>query len=257
MYPGYFIAHGAPTIIYDQNAYITALNNLKRNLPAPKGIIIFSAHYENQIQQISTAKRYSMIYDFYGFPEKLYDEQYPAIGDPKTAMRIHNMLKSSGINSETDDQRGLDHGAWTLLKMLFPKADIPIISMSVSPFSDPEELMKIGKALRTFREEGFLIIGSGGIVHNLGKVRLDDESTIDSWATEFNEWITKTLLNQSSEDLKMYREKAPGVDIAVERPEHFVPLLYLYGSKTNHIAPKNISTFYQYGNLSLDIWELM
>ncbi len=255
MFPSYFIGHGAPTIIFDENTYTKTLRNLAKQVPIPKGIILFSAHFESSIQLISTVSDYSMIYDFYGFPEEMYAIHYPAKGDPELARRIQQEMNSYGIPSELEHKRGLDHGAWTVLAMMYPAADIPVVSMSVNPFLSSVDYFRIGASLRKFKEEGYLIITSGGIVHNLHRVRFQEEDKVDSWALNFDQWITYRLLENDLKGLGDYSKIAPSANLAVPRPEHFVNLLLAEGTRNEGAKATLLATMIQYGNLSLDIWE--
>lgn len=255
MFPSYFIGHGAPTIIFDENSYTDTIRNLAKRLPTPKGIILFSAHFESPIQLISTVSNYSMIYDFYGFPEEMYTIQYPAKGDPELARRIQQEMSSHGIKSELESKRGLDHGAWTVLAMMYPAADIPVVSMSVNPFISAAEYFKIGASLCKFKEEGYLIITSGGIVHNLRMVRFQDDGKVDPWALDFDNWITDRLIEDNLTSLGDYAKAAPSANLAVPRPEHFVNLLLAAGTRNEGAKATLLATMIQFGNLSLDVWE--
>ena len=182
MIPSLFIGHGAPSLIFDNNEYTEFLKSYSKNISKPKAIIIFSAHFESDIQTIGAAKHYDMIYDFYGFPEELYHIRYNSGSDIELTSKIHNLLKANHIESILDYKRGIDHGAWTMLKLMYPEIDVPVITMSVNTKLSNEELYNIGRALESLRSDDILIIASGGIVHNLGKVKFDNSKNIDSWA---------------------------------------------------------------------------
>jgi len=220
--------------------------------------VLFSAHWESQVEMVSHAENYSTIYDFYGFPEELYHIQYPAKGDPSLAKSVHDLLQDHGIESQADFERGLDHGAWVILKHLYPEADIPVISMSVNSRLTPEEQYRIGKALAPLPEEDILIIGSGGTVHNLRAVDFTKRSSeVDRWALEFDQWLENEILSWNLEALFSYREAAPYADLAVPLygTEHFVPIFYAMGAADLTKQAQLLYRSYIYGNLSYSVWQ--
>ncbi|MDD7795217.1 DODA-type extradiol aromatic ring-opening family dioxygenase [Clostridium sp. 'White wine YQ'] len=249
-----FIAHGAPNMIYDDNKYTQYLKDYSKSIPKPKGVIIFSAHWESNTQLIGTSSPYSMIYDFYGFEDKLYNEYYTANSNLDLANRIKNLLDSSNIKSKFDNKRGIDHGAWSVLKLMYPTIDIPVVTMSVNPYLSNSDQYDIGKALEPLKEEGILIIGSGGIVHNLREVDYYSNS-VTPWAKEFNNWIQNTILDWNTDNLFNYENLAPNANLAVPRNEHFIPLLIAMGAGDNNKVPEHLIGAYQFGNLALDIWR--
>ena len=192
MMQSYFIAHGSPSIVLEDSEYTRFLIKLSKEMPKPKAIIIFSAHFESAVQIISGAERYKLIYDFSGFPKEMYNIQYPVKGNPELAEEIYNLFKIKGIKSEIDRCRGIDHGAWSILKLMFPKFDIPVINLSVNPSLSPKQQFKIGESISTFREKDILIIGSGGIVHNLSALKWNRKD-VEPWAFEFNYWVQKNI----------------------------------------------------------------
>lgn len=254
MIPSLFVGHGAPNIIFEKSEYTDFLKKYASTIPEPKGIIIFSAHWESPVQLIGSVPQYKMIYDFYGFPEKLYSVRYPAVGDSHLAQQVYHALNADGIASELDSRRGIDHGAWTILKLLYPNADIPVVTMSVHPGLKPEEHYKIGQSLRGLKEEGYLIICSGGIVHNLRQLKYDSPA-IDDWALAFNQWIQEKVEKMDLNAIFDYQKSAPYANQAVPRNEHFINLLIALGTANPNHAPKLLKSIYQYGNLSLDLWE--
>lgn len=251
MIPSLFIAHGAPSIVIEDNEFTDFLKKLGSEIPKPKAIVVFSAHYEGQKQKIGAVSgQYEMIYDFYGFPEEMYYIQYPAIGDKKLAERIKKIFEENGIDSSLDRERGIDHGAWTILKLIYPEIDIPVITLSLNPLLPPEEQYKIGKALSSLKKEDILIIGSGGIVHNLSEVR-GDVGKIDSWAVEFDDWINDKVKKWDLNQLFKYEELAPNSKRAVPRPEHFVTLLLAMGAGDEKREATLLQRNFVLGNLSL------
>ncbi|MEH7123403.1 class III extradiol ring-cleavage dioxygenase [Bacillus sp. JJ1773] len=257
MLPSYFIAHGAPLIAIETNEYTQFLNELGSTWPRPKAIILFSAHWESSAQNVSNVDQYSTIYDFGGFSEELFRIQYPAKGDQEIAKEIQELFEKQGISYEVDAKRGLDHGAWVVLRLLYPNADIPVISMSVNPRLSPEEQYKIGKSLAELRKKDVLIIGSGGTVHNLRALNWADNGEVDDWALNFDEWLASHLKNWDLASLYKYQSLAPAASLAVPPygNEHFVPIFYAMGAADDQQTAKLLHRSYRYGNLSHSVWQ--
>jgi 4,5-DOPA dioxygenase extradiol len=257
MIPSLFIAHGAPLLAIESNDYTSFLNQLGQNLPRPKAVVLFSAHWLSIVQQVSQVDQYSTIYDFGGFDPALNTIQYPARGDADVTKEIEDLFTENGISFENDITRGLDHGAWVVLRLLYPNADIPVISMSVNPNLDPEDQYKIGKALSALRAKDILIIGSGGTVHNLRAVKWADNGEVDSWALEFDNWLAKNLEDWDLPSLFHYDSLAPNGSLAVPPygNEHFIPLFYAMGAADNNRKATLLHRSFRYGNLSHSVWQ--
>jgi 4,5-DOPA dioxygenase extradiol len=257
MLPSLFIAHGSPQLAVENNEYTTFLNQLGQNLPRPKAIVLFSAHWESRVQQVSRVDQYRTIYDFGGFDPSLYTIQYPARGNDKIATEIEDLFAENGISYINETSRGMDHGAWVVLRMLYPNADIPVISMSVNPTLTPEEQYKIGAALSVLRERDILIIGSGGTVHNLSALKWADNGEVDSWALEFDDWLAVHLRNWDLPSLFNYQAVAPHGSFAVPPygKEHFIPIFYAMGAAETHPKATLLHRSYRYGNLSHSVWQ--
>lgn len=250
----YFIAHGSPSIIMENSNYVQVLKNLKNNIPEPKAIVIFSAHYESKIQKIGTANSYSTIYDFYGFPNELYSIETNYFSNLEIAKKIQLLLKNKNIPSEFDSKRGIDHGSWTILKLLFPKLNIPVITMSVNPYLTNEEQYNIGIALEPLKNDNILIIGSGGIIHNLSLIDFYSTS-IDEWATKFHKWIITNIQEWNLNNIFNYKLIGKEAKLSVPRNEHFIPLLIIMGTANSTQKCNLLINEFQYGNLSLDLIE--
>jgi 4,5-DOPA dioxygenase extradiol len=259
MLPSFFIAHGAPLIAIENNEYTQFLNHLGNTLPRPKAIVLFSAHWESNSQKVSSVDEYKTIYDFGGFPEALYRIEYPAKGNEEIVKEITHMFTNQGVSFEVDTTRGLDHGAWVVLRLLYPNADIPVISMSINPELSPVEQYKIGKSLAGLREKDVLIIGSGGTVHNLRVLNWAKDNTgeIDDWALHFDEWLARHLQNWDVESLFNYQTLATTANLAVppNGNEHFVPIFYAMGAADDQKTATLLHRSYRYGNLSHSVWQ--
>lgn len=250
-----FVGHGAPSLIFEDNEYVEAIKNYSSTIQKPDAIVIFSAHFEEEIQTISVVEKYDTIYDFYGFEEELYKIKYPAKGDPKLAKQIALLLNSYDIETRFDNKRGLDHGAWSVLKLMYPNCDIPVVSMSINAYLTPQAQYNIGKALIPLKDKNILLIMSGGIVHNLGKVQMGSGNDVDEWATKFDNWIIDKIEKWDTKSLFDYMKLAPNASIAVPRDEHFLLLLIAMGSGALKKNPKLLKSCIQYKNLSLDLYS--
>ncbi|MFF2446462.1 DODA-type extradiol aromatic ring-opening family dioxygenase [Neobacillus sp. NPDC058068] len=257
MMPSLFVAHGAPLLAIENNEYTKFLTQLGQNMPRPKAVILFSAHWESNVQKVSDVEQYNTIYDFGGFDEALYKIQYPAHGDQQIAKEIEGLFTESGVSFEFDTQRGLDHGAWVVLRLLYPNADIPVISMSVNSRLTPDEQYKIGKALSALRAQNILVIASGGTVHNLRAVKWNDNGQVDQWALEFEDWLAHHLQNWDLPSLFNYVSLAPNAEIAVPPygSEHFIPIFYAMGAADDSQKATLLHRSFRYGNLSHSVWQ--
>lgn len=254
MIPSYFIAHGAPSLVLDHNAYTDFLGELAAKNQRPKAIILFSAHWEETIQAVGAAETFETVYDFRGFQDELYEVTYPAKGDQELAGEVIKLFAAQGIPARLNTERGLDHGAWAVLQLIYPAADIPIIALSVNRHLSNEQQYKLGQALGALREQDVMIIGSGGTVHNLRRVNWDT-ATAETWAVSFDSWLQEKLEAWDTDSLFRYHELAPYAAEAVPTNEHFIPLLLAMGAGDQGKEARLLHRSYQYGNLSLSCWE--
>ncbi|MEO2210020.1 DODA-type extradiol aromatic ring-opening family dioxygenase [Paenibacillus polymyxa] len=254
MMPSLFIAHGAPSLALEENVYTEFLQKLGQELPKPKAIVLFSAHWESTTQLVSSVANYETIYDFGGFQPELYQIKYPAQGQAETTAEVERLFAEAGIPVQTDDVRGLDHGAWVVLRLLYPDADIPVIALSVNRYLTGEQQYQVGQALASLREQDILVIGSGGTVHNLRRLNWESNG-VDPWASEFDNWLHDKLVSWDTESLFSYDTLAPSAQAAVPTPEHFVPLLLAMGAGHQNKQASLLFKAYQYGNLSLSCWK--
>ncbi len=224
--PVVFIGHGSPMNAIEDNVFTQGWKALAKTLPTPKGILMVSAHWYTNSLCTTNVSEPKMIYDMYGFPEALYRVKYPVKGSPELAKRLQALL---GSQLSIDNTWGLDHGAWSVLVHLFPKADIPVVQLSVHAALPPKALYEIGRTLRILREEGILIIGSGNIVHNLRRVDWEHATTGYPWADAFDHAIKEAILNFDHETCLDYAH-LDGAPLAVPTPDHYDPLLYVLGA---------------------------
>jgi 4,5-DOPA dioxygenase extradiol len=240
----------------EHNEYTQFLNRLGQEMKRPAGIVLFSAHWEQEVQAVSDVAEYSTIYDFGGFPEELYRIQYPARGDAGLVEKVTKLLRQHDVTYRLDQRRGLDHGAWVVLRLLYPNADIPVVAMSVNPALSPVEQYNIGKALSALREQDVLIIASGGTVHNLAALRFG-ATEADAWAVEFDDWLREHLTHWDLDRLFAYDSLAPNARLAVPPygREHFIPIFYAMGAADNRRVAKLLHRSYEYGSLSQSVWQ--
>jgi 4,5-DOPA dioxygenase extradiol len=232
MLPALFIAHGSPMVAIEETEYSRFLQQLGKSFPKPSTIVVFSAHWESRVQMVSEVSRYSIIYDFGGFPEELYRIQYSAPGNRDVSRQIQQLLGRYQISYGVETSRGLDHGAWTILRRLYPDADIPVVELSVNPRILPEEQYWIGKALALLRADNVLIIGSGVTVHNFQLLAVRADPKVGEIVNGFENWLESHLKTWDLSALFDFEAQAPYARIAVPPGgnEHFVPLFYAMGA---------------------------
>lgn len=231
-----FIAHGSPMVAIEQSEYGLFLDGLADQLEEPAAIVIFSPHFESRPLAVSDVGVYPTIYDFGGFPEELYRVAYPAKGDHGLSLRIQKLLAQAGINFRVETRRGLDHGSWTILSRVFPRAHIPVIAMSVDQDLTPAEQLSIGRALAPLRSEGVLIVASGVTVHNFALFGQAGDVQVQRAVREFEAWIEDKLMASDTDALLDYERLAPHAQMAVPPgvKEHFVPLFQAVGAGGDH-----------------------
>jgi 4,5-DOPA dioxygenase extradiol len=251
--PAVFLAHGSPMVAVELDDFTDALRRFGSSTPRPRAIVVVSAHWEAPGPvRVTAAERPPQIYDFSGFPPELYDVRYPAPGDPTLAAEIVKLLADAGIPAALDPKRGLDHGAWVPLHHAFPAADIPVVQVSLPTTRTPEDIAAVGKALAALRDRSVLLAGSGGIVHNLRRVRFDDKrAPVDAWAKEFDGWVAERAQRLDLTGLATYAGRAPQAALAVPTSEHFDPLFFVLGAG---VPGDRVASFYEgfhHGNLSM------
>lgn len=249
MIPSIFICHGGPNLVFEKNDYTKFLKELGRRY-TPKGIVIFTAHWESDTLAISFRDdTYEMIYDFGGFQKELYSFKYPAKGSIEIASSLQTKLESHGITTKKDESRGLDHGAWVVLHLMYPEANIPVVQVSVNPKLSLEEQYKIGQSIQELGKEDILVIGSGATVHNLATIDWEANDT-KAWAMEFDSWLIDKVEKKDLDSLMAFENLAPYAKLAIPRNEHLVPLFINMGSGQNKVSPKLLHRSYDYGTLS-------
>ena len=236
--PALFVGHGSPMNIVLNNAFTENLVQLGRTIPTPKAILVVSAHWQTKGTFVTTAKTPEIIYDFYGFPQELYDVTYPCPGGSEQIDELSTVFKSAGVGY--DNQRGLDHAAWAVLKHMYPNADIPTMELSLDYGKSPQEHYNLAKKLAPLRDQGVLIIGSGNIVHNLRVVDWNIDADPYEWAVNFDAIAKKCIVQQKHDHLIEYERFGNDALMSVPTSEHYLPMLYTLGLQDSD-EPVNFS----------------
>lgn len=229
--PVLFLGHGSPMNAIEENEFVTGFRNLGKEIQKPSAILCISAHWETKGTFVTAMQTPKTIHDFGGFPQALFDVQYPAPGSPELALETKKIITKTEV--ELDYKWGLDHGAWSVVRHLYPKADIPVIQMSID-YSQPAKYhYDLAKEISGLRNKGVIIIGSGNMVHNLRMVAWDklNEQYAFDWATEANEKMKSYILSGDHQKLIDFKSQGKAFDLAIPTPEHYMPLLYALALK--------------------------
>lgn len=230
--PVLFLGHGSPMNAIEENEFVTGWRNIGKTLPKPTAILCVSAHWETKGTFVTAMEKPMTIHDFGGFPKALFDVQYPAPGSPELAKETKSIVTKTTVG--LDEKWGLDHGAWSVIKHLYPKADVPVIQMSLDYYQTPQYHYELAKELASLRNKGVLIIGSGNIVHNLGMVawgKLNTDNYGFDWAIEASEKMKKYILDGNHKELIDYKSQGKAFNLAIPTQEHYLPLLYMLALK--------------------------
>ena len=228
--PVLFLGHGSPMNAIEENQFVKGFREVAKTIPTPRAILCVSAHWYTKGTKVTAMDMPRTIHDFYGFPQQLYDVNYAAKGDPILAKDTQKILAPTAV--ELDHDWGLDHGAWSVIKHLYPKAQIPVLQLSIDYTKEPSYHFELAKRLQTLRNKGILIIGSGNIVHNL---RLIDFKGINKdnygfdWAFEAQKTVNDYLLDGNYKPLFQYKKEGKALQLAIPTPDHFLPLIYTLG----------------------------
>jgi len=252
--PTLFVSHGAPTLALHPGKTGAALQRLAQSLPRPRALLLISAHWNTQTPTVSAARTPETIYDFHGFPPALYQLTYPAPGAPALAQRVHQLLDAAAIPTQIDPQRGLDHGAWVPLRMLYPQADVPVTQLSVQPRENAAHHYRLGQALKPLRDDGVLVIGSGSFTHNLYEIGDfgDDDAPTQPYVAEFCAWMRQRLHAHDIEALTAYRDQAPHAARAHPTTEHLLPLFVALGAADGEDRVTHVDPGTTFGVLAMD-----
>lgn len=228
--PVLFLGHGSPMNAIEENQFVVGFRTIAKTLPTPNAILCISAHWYTNGTKVTAMELPRTIHDFGGFPKELFEVQYPAKGSPALAEETQKAL--SPISVELDEKWGLDHGAWSVIKHLYPDANIPVVQLSIDYTQPAQYHYDLAQSLNELRSKGVLIIGSGNIVHNLRMVdfaNFDRDNYGYDWAIEAREFINSHLLNGNYLPLINYQKQSKSLQLAIPTPEHYLPLIYTLG----------------------------
>ena len=254
--PSLYISHGSPMTALQPGLTGERLAELAAVLPRPTAIVMASAHWLSHQPQVGASARPETIHDFRGFPAPLYQLRYPAPGAPELAARVAGLLEQAGMAPASNPERGLDHGAWVPLRLLYPAADIPVVPISIQPELGPAHQYALGQALAPLRDEGVLVIGSGSITHNLHDLRAgySDERQAP-YVKPFIDWIEQKLAAGDIDALLDYRRQAPFAERAHPTDEHLLPLFVALGAAGTNARAQHIDAGIDMGLLAMDIYR--
>jgi len=255
--PAVFVSHGSPMTALDQGSYGKALAAFGETVH-PEAIVVISAHWQDPGIRIASAARPELIYDFGGFPRELYEMKYDAPGSPELAAEIAAELGRAGFEAALDSQRGWDHGVWVPLRLMFPEARIPVVEISLPMGWSPQELYRVGQAVAALRKRNVLVMGSGGIVHNLRLMNwAEKDAPVEAWALEFQAWVRDAVERRDLVSLFAFEKLAPHAQRAVPTAEHFVPLFPMLGAAGEYTKVVPIFEGVEHGNMSMYSFQLL
>jgi len=235
--PVLFVGHGSPMNAIEDNEFSKGWQEAARKISKPKAILCISAHWETKGTYVTAMEQPKTIHDFGGFPQELFNVQYPAAGNPKLAKETTTLVTKTPVG--LDHNWGLDHGCWSVVKRMYPDADTPVLQFSLDYTQPPAFHYELGKELNSLRKKGVLIIGSGNIVHNLRMINFQNPQGYD-WAIEFNEKLKKNILSGNHDNIINYTSLGSEAKLAVPTLEHYLPLLYTLGLQEKN---ENVTLF--------------
>ncbi len=235
-----FVPHGAPTFALNPGAAGAAMSAMVQRLSAPRAIVVLSPHWETRIPTVSTATQLETIYDFYGFPQELYNINYPATGCPEVANEVASALRYAGFEVDESSEHGLDHGAWQPLRQMFPDADVPIVPLSMQPHEGPEHAFRVGQALSGLAEKNIWVIASGNITHNLRDwhTAASTHTQTPAYVQQFADWVFEKLSAHDVSSLLNYRQLSVEGRQAHPGEDHFLPLFVALGAAGADAMPQ-------------------
>lgn len=252
-FPTVFVSHGSPTLILEDSPGRTFLAGLGERLGRPAAVLAVSAHWTTAAPAVSSATQPQTVHDFYGFPNALYDLHYPAPGAPDLADSALGLLHDAGIAGSADPTQGLDHGAWVPLMLMYPQADIPVAQLSVQPRRSAADHIALGRALAPLREQGVLILASGGAVHNLRDFRFGATDAAP-WADAFAGWLDDALTAGDVDAVAHWTERCPEARLAHPTPEHFLPLPVALGAAGPTPRAERLHSGFEHGSIGMQAY---
>ncbi|MFX1469815.1 MAG: 4,5-DOPA dioxygenase extradiol [Promethearchaeota archaeon] len=258
--PVLFIGHGSPMNIISDNKFTQDLKKLGKDLPKPKAILVISAHWLTSGTRVLCSKKPQLIYDFYGFPEELYEIDYPSPGSPDLATMISKKLEY--YNVKCNYEWGYDHASWSILKHIYPNADIPVLELSLDygfnrwSLKPIEYHYQFAKSLAFLREQEVLIIGSGNIVHNLSIIDFQADAPVMDWAKELDENVKKNLTSHNHEDLINIQKMGDIANLGIPTWDHYLPMIYTIGLQEKQESLEFVHEGFQHGSVSMRCFKI-
>ena len=247
--PALFIGHGSPMNTLETNGYTEAWRAFGRQLPRPRALLVISAHWYFGATAVTAMPRPRTIHDFYGFPKELFEFDYPAAGDPDLALEVAEVVKPHWMGLDRD-QWGLDHGTWSVLAHMYPDADVPVVQLSINALRPLDYHLELASRLQPLRDRGVMIVASGNVVHNLGRVQWDQPDAAFDWAERFDDAAVEQLASAPGDVMRLLQH--PDYDLAVPTPDHFIPLLYLAGlAAAEGVSVEPLIRGYALGSISM------
>ena len=252
--PALFVGHGSPMNTLERNGYTESWREFGRQLPRPRALLVISAHWYFGATAVTAMPKPRTIHDFYGFPKELFEFDYPAEGSPDLAQEIVEVAKPHWMGLDRD-QWGLDHGTWSVLAHIYPEADIPVVQLSINALRPLEYHLNLAASLAPLRDRGVMILASGNVVHNLGRVQWDQPDSAFDWAERFDDAVVEQLTREPGDILKLVDH--PDFQLAVPTPDHFIPVLYLAGlAAAEGVPAEALVRGYAMGSISMTCYGL-
>ena len=247
--PVLFLGHGSPMNAIEENEFVAGFRNVAKTIPKPNAILCVSAHWETRGTFVTAMQNPPTIHDFGGFPKALFDVQYPAPGSPELAKETKSIVTKTEVG--LDEKWGLDHGAWSVIKHLYPNAEVPVIQMSLDYYQTPQYHYELAKELASLRKKGVLIIGSGNMVHNLGIMDWKNADGGFEWAIKANDTFKNLISNNDHKSLINYSKLGREIQLSIPSPEHYLPLLYILALKNEKEKVTYFNDQEVYGSIAM------
>ena len=249
--PAFFVGHGSPMNAVETNAFTRSLRELGQSLQRPKAVLVVSAHWTPPYYGVSVHESPDLIYDFFGFPQALYEVRYPAANAAFLTPAMQKLLPALQVK-----ERGLDHGAWSVLLHLFPDADVPVMQLGINSTLSLREHFEVGRRLRVLRQQGVMIIGSGNVTHNLQATAMAQDAPAVGWALDFDRFVKEAIEKRDFEALIGFEERNSFARTAHPTLEHYIPLLYAAGASFDDDESRFVYEGMEHGSLSMRSWLL-